>query len=109
MFLITKIRNTLYFIFYSNLVIYFCCLIQEYLSFYFDYKKFLSIILMVVVNAKYEFIVVDAGVNGRVSDGGIISVTEFGRRTYLSLSFITEEAYGMFSSGTTPLLSHKIF
>jgi len=33
---------------------------------------------MAVVNAKYEFIMVDAGMNGRVSDGGVMSHTEFG-------------------------------
>lgn len=35
---------------------------------------------MAVVNANYEFIMADAGVNGRVSDGGVIAVTEFGHR-----------------------------
>ena len=32
---------------------------------------------MAVVNANYEFIMVDAGANGRVSDGGVFSNTEF--------------------------------
>lgn len=34
---------------------------------------------MAVVNAKYEFMMVDSGTNGHVSDGGVISNTTFGR------------------------------
>ncbi|XP_067633699.1 putative nuclease HARBI1 [Eurosta solidaginis] len=49
---------------------------------YFNYKKFYSIVLMGTVNANYEFIVADVGTNGRVSDGGVIKNTEFGRAIY---------------------------
>lgn len=38
-------------------------------SFYFNYKKFCSIIMMVVVNANYECIMVDVEISGRISDG----------------------------------------
>lgn len=34
--------------------------------------------LLAVVNARYEFIMVDAGMNGRVSDGGVMSHSTFG-------------------------------
>jgi len=35
---------------------------------------------MAIVNSNYEFIYVDIGKNGRLSDGGIIECTEFYRR-----------------------------
>lgn len=47
-------------------------------SFYYNYKGFFSVVLLAVVNANYEFIMADCGVNGRVSDGGVIGYTKFG-------------------------------
>lgn len=46
-------------------------------SFYYNYKGFHSIILMACANADYEFIWCEAGVNGRISDGGAIKQTKF--------------------------------
>lgn len=34
---------------------------------------------MAVVNANYEFVMEDIGINGRISDGGVISHTKFGK------------------------------
>lgn len=45
---------------------------------YFNYKGFYSIVLLAIVNARKEFIMVDAGMNGRVSDGGILYYSRFG-------------------------------
>lgn len=49
-------------------------------SFYYNYKGYFSIVLMAIVNAKYEFIFVDIGKNGRNSDGGVIEKTVFFHR-----------------------------
>ena len=48
-------------------------------SFYFNYKGFHSIVLMCVAAADYQIIMADAGVNGRVSDGGVLNHTKFGQ------------------------------
>ena len=47
-------------------------------SLYYNYKGFHSIVLLAVVNAKREFIMVDAGVNGKISDGGVMFYSKFG-------------------------------
>ncbi|CAH1962840.1 unnamed protein product [Acanthoscelides obtectus] len=46
-------------------------------SYFFNYKDYHSIVLMALVNADYEFIYVNVGCNGRVSDGGVLEYTKF--------------------------------
>ena len=45
---------------------------------FFNYKKSHSIVLMAIVNAKYELICVDIGDAGRQSDGGVFSQSNMG-------------------------------
>ncbi|XP_046687153.1 putative nuclease HARBI1 [Homalodisca vitripennis] len=49
-------------------------------SYFFNYKGFFSVVLLAVVNANYEFMYVNCGVNGRVSDGGVLFETDFGQQ-----------------------------
>lgn len=46
-------------------------------STYYNYKGTFSIVLLGIVNANYEFIYVNAGTNGSISDGGVFNHTSF--------------------------------
>lgn len=46
-------------------------------SFFYNYKKFNSVVLMACANANYEFIWCEVGTNGRISDGGVLKNTKF--------------------------------
>lgn len=46
-------------------------------SYFYNYKHFHSVVLMACVNANFEFIWVETGTNGKVSDGGVLKNTEF--------------------------------
>ena len=46
-------------------------------SFYYNFKGFHRMVKMGIGNAKYEFILCDFGINGRISDGGVINRTAF--------------------------------
>jgi hypothetical protein len=47
-------------------------------SVYYNYMGFFSVVLLAVVNANKEFRMVDVGINGRISDGGVLFHSKFG-------------------------------
>lgn len=48
-------------------------------SMYYNYKKFFSIVLQAVVDARYKFLVIDVGGYGKQSDGGTFQASELYR------------------------------
>lgn len=46
-------------------------------SYFYNYKGTHSLVLMAIVNANLEFIMCDFGINGRISDGGVIEYSSF--------------------------------
>lgn len=44
---------------------------------FYNYKHFFSVVLMAVVNAEYDFLCVNVGAQGRISDGGVFSNCSF--------------------------------
>ena len=54
-----------------------CCSVQEIVPVNtFSYKNAFSIVLFALVDANYNFMFVDAGCQGRISDSGVFTNTE---------------------------------
>nr|CAH7722712.1 unnamed protein product [Callosobruchus chinensis]CAH7767351.1 unnamed protein product [Callosobruchus chinensis] len=47
---------------------------------YYNYKNYFSIVLFALVDADYNFMYVDVGCQGRISDGGVFKNTSLYRR-----------------------------
>jgi hypothetical protein len=95
-------------------------------SMYINYKKFFSIVLLAVVDAKYKFVIVDVGAYGRNSDGGILQSSKFGsklRNGFLSIPpekalphstqklphvFVADEAFPLTKNIMRPYPSHLL-
>lgn len=59
-------------------------------STYFNYKEIHSIVLTILVDANYKFVMIDMGAYGKNSDGRMFSRSKFGQKTeriiYISLA-----------------------
>lgn len=90
---------------------------------YYNYKNFYSIVLMALVGPNYEFIYVDVGKNGRMSDGGVLEYTEFYRKLKLgelkfpennetvhNLNFVVlgDEAFGLEPNFLKPFAQREL-
>lgn len=60
-------------------------------SIYFNYKQSHSIVLLALVDAKYNFTYIDVGVNGRVSDGGVYRQSSLAKAVASNYLKIPEE------------------
>lgn len=92
-------------------------------SYYYNYKHFFSIILMAIVNANYEFIYVNVGTNGRMSDGGVIEQTSFYKKLNeetlnlpkpeqnvenLNYVFVADDAFGLHKNIVKPFPQNNL-
>ncbi|CAH2002906.1 unnamed protein product [Acanthoscelides obtectus] len=89
-------------------------------SYFYNYKGTHSLVLMAVVKANLEFIMCDLGINGRISDGGVIEYSSFYKKlkncqlllppptkprnsnTSLPFVFIADEAFTLRSDFLKP-------
>lgn len=81
-------------------------------SYYYNYKGFNSLILMAIVNANYEFIMVDVGKNGRMSDSGVIQTTTFYQKLHqkelnLPTTDMTKEGFNFVFVGDDAFALHE--
>lgn len=60
-------------------------------SLYYNYKKTFSIVLLALVDANYNFLVVDVGAYGKNSDGGIFANSNLGRQLQTNRLRIPED------------------
>jgi hypothetical protein len=55
-------------------------------SFFFNYKKTLSVVLLALVDANYKFTIIDLGGYGKSSDGGLFTRSILGKANTLNIS-----------------------
>ncbi|KRF98690.1 LOW QUALITY PROTEIN: uncharacterized protein Dwil_GK27242 [Drosophila willistoni] len=70
-------------------------------SFYYNYKKTFSIVLMAIVNLNYKFMCVEVGPNGRSSDSGVFAQSEYKTR-------YDEESLHLPNAKTIPMTEYEL-
>lgn len=73
-------------------------------SLYYNYKKYFSVVLFAVVNAKYEFIYVHAGIHGRAADSGVLKKTKFYEKLINESLYLPDQSILPQSQVTAPYL-----
>jgi hypothetical protein len=58
---------------------------------FYNYKGRYSMVLLAIVDAKYQFLMCDFGTNGRISDGGVLQNTKFCHKLLSNLLNIPPE------------------
>lgn len=71
-------------------------------SLYFNYKKTFSVVLMALVDANYNFTIVNVGSYGKNSDGGIFANSNLGKELQRNNLSLPEASYLPGSSTTAP-------
>ncbi|XP_048481249.1 uncharacterized protein LOC125489424 [Plutella xylostella] len=86
---------------------------------YFNYKKFFSIVLLALVDANYNFMYVNIGSQGRISDGGVYKHSELYRKVennqlnvpapeILQIPYITKIPYVILGDQAFALSTHSM-
>ena len=73
-------------------------------SMYFNYKKTYSVVLLAVEDARYNFVVVDVGAQGKHSDGHLFSNSTFGKRLKYGSLNLPSPAYLPGTTTTSPFV-----
>ncbi|XP_072266339.1 uncharacterized protein [Pyxicephalus adspersus] len=91
--------------------------------YYYNYKGFFSIVLMAILNARYEFVLVDIGRNGRMSDEGVLDGTPFHTKLMneqlhlprnsqtvkaMNFVFVADEAFALHENLIKPYTQKKL-
>lgn len=69
---------------------------------FYSYEGRHSMVLLAIVDAKYQFIMCDFGTNGRISDGGVLQNTKFFKKLQNNLLSILPEENIRNSSRSLP-------